>query len=192
MAVPDSGLLNVPEELLGEHPDLFGEASVREFITSRTFLLSILVFVGAWVLGLLIIPFQGRLSQIDAGTLWSTTIIVYLGATIFAAFPLMIYAPFIQRERRHALGDTLAELQHYGWTTLLVDDVTRRYSEAFRPERFTVPLFLATLTAAVGSILVVFSDGYAVVEKLATVGTISSVLIQISQAHPVALGLLGA
>lgn len=192
MTIVEYGTANPPEQLVNEHPDLFGEASVRVFITSRTFLLSIMVIVGAWVLGLAIVPFQGRLAPIDAGTVWSTVFIVYLGATIFAAFPLAVYSAFIQRERRQALGDTLAELQHYGWTTLLVDDVTRRYSEAFRPERFTVPLFLATLTAAVGSVLVVFSDGFAVIEKLATVGTISSVLIQISQAHPVAFGFLGA
>ncbi|MCZ6790045.1 MAG: hypothetical protein O7D33_08975 [Chloroflexi bacterium] len=191
MAVSDPGLPNVPEELLSEHPHLFAEASARALITSPAFLLSIMVIVGAWGLGLAIIPFQGRLTQIDAGTLWSTTFIVYLGVTIFAAFPLIVYSAFIQRERLHALGDTLAELEHHGWQTL-VGDVIRRYGEAFRPERFTVPLFLATLTAALGSVLVVFSDGFAVIERLATEGTISSVLVQISQAHPVAFGFLGA
>ena len=191
MAVSDPGLPNVPEGLLSEHPHLFAEASARALITSPAFLLSIMVIVGAWGLGLAIVPFQGRLTQIDAGTLWSTTCILYLGVTIFAAFPLIVYSAFIQRERRHALGDTLAELEHYGWQTL-VGDVTRRYGEAFRPERFTVPLFLATLTAALGSVLVVFSDGFAVVEKLATEGTLSSVLVQISHAHPVAFGFLGA
>ena len=192
MAVSDPGLLDVPQELLDQHPDLFAEASARALITSRTFLLSILVIVGAWGLGLAIVPFQGQLTPIDGGTVWSTTVIVYLGATIFAAFPLIVYSAFIQRERRHALGDTLAELEHHGWMTLLIGDVTRRYGEAFRPERFAVPLFLATLTAALGSVLVVFSDGFAVIEKLATEGTISSVLNQISQAHPVAFGFLGA
>ncbi len=42
-----------------------------------------------------------------------------------------------------------------------------------------MPLFLATLTAAVGSILVVFSDGYAVIEKLATVGTPFGVIVAV-------------
>lgn len=64
-----------------------------------TFLLSMAVIVASWILGLAIVPFQGGLAQIDAGTVWSTTFMVYLGVTIFAAFPLIIYAAFIQRER---------------------------------------------------------------------------------------------
>ena len=183
--------MNIPEELVKENPDPFAESSVIEFLTSGTFLLSMAVFAGAWALGLATVPFRTSLLQIDAGALWSTVIIVFLGATIFAAFPLVIYASFIQRERRYALGDTLAELQHHGWMTL-VGDMTQRYSEAFRPERYAVPLFLATLTAVVGSILVVFSNGFAVIESLATVGKITSVLAQISLAHPVAFGFLGA
>ncbi|MCZ6788487.1 MAG: hypothetical protein O7D33_00850 [Chloroflexi bacterium] len=183
--------MNIPEELVKENLDPFAESSVIEFLTSGTFLLSMAVFVGAWALGLATVPFRTSLLQIDAGALWSTVIIVFLGATIFAAFPLVIYASFIQRERRYALGDTLAELQHHGWMKL-VGDMTQRYSEAFRPERYAVPLFLATLTAVVGSILVVFSNGFAVIESLATVGKITSVLAQISLAHPVAFGFLGA
>ncbi len=86
VTIAEYGTANLPEQLVDEHPDLFGEASARVFIMSRTFLLSIGVFVGAWVLGLAIVPFQGGLTEIDAGTLWSTTFIVYLGVTIFAAF----------------------------------------------------------------------------------------------------------
>ena len=111
--------------------------------------------------------------------------------TSLSYIPLMIYRTFTQRELEQLKDDWEQELASHSWNDLakrIKDVVDSKYSL----ERYNYPLLLTFCTALGGWLLVLFSDGFYPLIDLVYTGDVSRFLGQLSLAHPVGIGFLGA
>ncbi|MBF8267381.1 MAG: hypothetical protein HW388_889 [Dehalococcoidia bacterium] len=111
--------------------------------------------------------------------------------TTLSYIPLMIFRTFTARQLKQLKEDWEEELKSHSWNNLakrIGDVVERKYSL----DRYNYPLLLTFCTALGGWLLVLLSNGFQPLIDLVDRGNVSDFLGQLSLAHPVAIGFLGA
>jgi hypothetical protein len=171
------------------------QASKEEKIKRPTLLYSLLFLVVFWAI-CIVYAWLAAASNPEFDLLHSFIVmgIVALVITFFSFFPAIIYGIFDKWGKERAIKKTAAELRRYnvGLSEKISTEIEDANTHAYEPGSYQFPVLLTTFSMIVGWVLFFFSEGPKPVYEVIKTGTISQVLYNVGNAHPVVFGFLGA